>query len=169
MDSECGCKRGRCHTCGSSCRRCKCECDGFSIAEKLARKGKQKIRTADSVRSEPLSIRQVEKQMYGTNQTPNYQEDVMSENEDIPPPPKKQKIIERTRSTTAVAQLKNLLGLKPKAGNSLPSYSKRTTIEWNDMDSNSCQVLVSFLFWENFQQRYSEQYGDHDEYPTETK
>uniref|UniRef100_A0A7S1B7U5 Uncharacterized protein n=1 Tax=Corethron hystrix TaxID=216773 RepID=A0A7S1B7U5_9STRA len=119
MDSECGCKRGRCHTCGSSCRRCKCECDGFSIAEKLARKGKQKIRTADSVRSEPLSIRQVEKQMYGTNQT--------------------------------------------------PSYSKRTTIEWNDMDSNSCQVLVSFLFWENFQQRYSEQYGDHDEYPTETK
>ena len=56
MDSEYQCKRGQCHTCRSSYRRCKCKCDGISIAEKLACKGKQKRLTADSGRSRPLSI-----------------------------------------------------------------------------------------------------------------
>ena len=51
MDSECQYKCGRYYTCGSSCRWCNCECDSISIAEKLARKGKQKRRAAKSARS----------------------------------------------------------------------------------------------------------------------
>ena len=34
---SCGCKRGRCHECGSSCKRCGCACDGVSPAAALSR------------------------------------------------------------------------------------------------------------------------------------
>ena len=34
---SCGCKRGRCHECGSSCKRCGCACDGVSPATALSR------------------------------------------------------------------------------------------------------------------------------------
>ena len=82
--------------------------------------------------------------MNGTNRAPNFQQHTINENKHVPPLPKKQKIFERIHSITAVAQLKNFLGLKPKAGNNLPSYSKRLAINWNDIGSNSRQVLVSF-------------------------
>ena len=44
----CSCKVGGCRKCGSSCRRCKCACDGISPLEALSRKvGKRQRSTTD--------------------------------------------------------------------------------------------------------------------------
>ena len=44
----CSCKVGGCRKCGSTCRRCKCACDGISPLEALSRKvGKRQRSTTD--------------------------------------------------------------------------------------------------------------------------
>ena len=49
---QCDCKVGGCRICGSSCRRCKCSCDGVSPLDALNRKlGGQRKRSTKSKRT----------------------------------------------------------------------------------------------------------------------
>ena len=111
---NCKCKRSKCRIlgCGSLCVRCGCECDGISIAEKMARTRGSPSKTASATSA---YIRIIRKSKRSRVDPINYAEE--SEIEDNTPAPEKKKI--------DIRSIHRALGLDRNFGKYLPSMEAR--------------------------------------------